>query len=115
EQQGILKNTDFTRFTLRNNTDIRLSDKLNLRADIQLLTNRIRQPGPGTSSIFHWMNRIPANQPGMFENGSYGEGWNGVNPAAQTEIGGVRRGNNPYAVLNASLNYKPVSWLEAEV
>src|SRR5690606_5623396 len=60
-------------------------------------------------------NRIPANQPGMFENGSYGEGWNGVNPAAQTEIGGVRRGNNPYAVLNASLNYMPFSWLEAEV
>ncbi len=115
DQKGILENTDFKRLTLRNNADIRFSDKLNMKIDLQLLTSTTRQPGPGTSSIFHWMNRIPANQPGLFTNGNYGEGWNGVNPIAQTQIGGVRKSNNPYALLNASLSYSPLSWLTAEV
>lgn len=115
DQKGILKNTDYKRLVLRNNADVKFSDKLSMKADIQLLTSTTRQPGPGTSSIFHWMNRIPANQPGLFANGNYGEGWNGVNPIAQTEVGGVNKSNDPYASLNASLNYQPFKWLVAEV
>ncbi|HEY0669958.1 MAG TPA: TonB-dependent receptor [Sphingobacteriaceae bacterium] len=114
DQKGILMNTDYKRLTLRNNADITFSDKLSMRLDLQLLTSTTRQPGPGTSSIFHWMNRIPANQPGLFTNGNYGEGWNGVNPISQTEVGGLRKSNDPYASLNASINYRPFKWLSAE-
>lgn len=114
DQKGILENADFKRLTLRNNADITFSDKLSMRVDLQLLTSTTRQPGPGTSSIFHWMNRIPANQPGLYANGNFGEGWNGVNPIAQTQIGGLRKSNDPYASLNASLNYRPFTWLNAE-
>lgn len=114
-QNGILQNTNFKRITFRNNADITFSNKLSMRMDLQLLTSTTRQPGAGTNSIFHWMNRIPANQPGLFQNGNYGEGWNGVNPMAQTEAGGVMKSNDPYALLNASLTYRPFSWLSAEL
>ena len=116
EQKGIIESSGFKRFTLRNNADVRFSDKLSLRVDLQLLAASSLEPGAGTSAVFHWMNRIPANQPVRYSNGNWGEGWNGSNPVAfTTELGGFQKNSSPSAQLNATLNYQPYKWLKAEL
>lgn len=113
-QDGIIESSGFKRFTIRNNADVKFSNKLSLRFDLQLVADVTKEPGPGSKSVFHWMNRIPANQAGQFADGSWGEGWNGVNPIAFTHEGGLQKRKNPSAQINLSLNYKPVDWLQAE-
>lgn len=69
EQQGIIEISGFNRLTLRNNMDVKFSEKLDLKVDLQLLAKTTQEPGRSTASVFHWMNRIPANQPGDYPMG----------------------------------------------
>ncbi len=115
DQKGIIENSSFRRYTLRNNTDIQFSKKFSARADLQLVAATTLEPGRGSEDVFHWMNRIPANQVGINSNGTWGDGWNGDNPIAMSREGGTRRRNDPYVLLNAALVYKPAEWLTAEV
>lgn len=113
DQKGIIENSGFTRLTLRNNMDIKFSEKFDLSIDLQLLSKVTEEPGRSTSSVFHWMNRIPANQPGINLDGSYGEGWNGANPIAFSREGGLRKNSSyPRIQLNSTFNYRPVNDLE---
>ncbi|WP_448104199.1 TonB-dependent receptor [Pedobacter panaciterrae] len=122
DQKGIIENSGFKRYTIRNNADITFSDKLKARVDLQFVNAITTEPAatsdPNTSAsgeIFQWMNGIPANQIGITENGQWGVGWNGVNPISATRDGGTNRQRAPFGSINATLNYKPVEWLEAEV
>lgn len=115
DQKGIIESSGFQRLTLRNNADLIFSDKFNIRFDLQLVGEFTKEPGRGSSEVFHWMNRIPANQLGVNSNGTWGEGWNGDNPIAFSRNGGTRKNTSPSALLNVSLNYRPVSWLKFEL
>ncbi|GAB3910110.1 TonB-dependent receptor [Larkinella knui] len=115
DQKGIIENSTFRRYTLRNNADIQLSKKFSARIDLQLVAATTVEPGRGAEEVFHWMNRIPANQIGINSNGTWGDGWNGDNPIAMSRDGGTKKNNSPYAFLNAALVYKPTSYLTAEV
>ncbi|MBD2705735.1 SusC/RagA family TonB-linked outer membrane protein [Spirosoma sp. BT702] len=121
DQKGVIENSGFRRYTLRNNTDIQISKKFSARADLQIVAATTTEPGrggqlgEGSEYVFHWMNRIPANQLGINSNGSWGEGWNGDNPIAVARDGGTRKNNSPYAMLNAALVYKPIEGLTAEI
>ncbi|MGA0557702.1 SusC/RagA family TonB-linked outer membrane protein [Larkinella sp. VNQ87] len=115
DQKGIIENSSFRRYTLRNNTDIQLSKKFSARADLQVVAATTIEPGRGSEEVFHWMNRIPANQIGINSNGTWGDGWNGDNPIAMSRDGGTRKNNSPYVLLNAALVYKPVESLTAEI
>lgn len=115
DQKGIIENSSFKRFTLRNNADVVFSDKLSMKVDINLIASNTKEPGRGTENTFHYMNRIPAAQAGYFSNGTWGEGWNGVNPIAFSRDGGLKKKLSPSAQLNASITYKPVKWLTAEL
>jgi hypothetical protein len=48
-------------------------------------------------------------------NGTWGEGWNGDNPIAFSRNGGERKRTSPSAFANVSVNYRPFSWLKAEI
>src|SRR5690606_29543982 len=116
EQKGLLEHSGFNRFTFRNNADIRFSDKVNMTVDLQVDNKMTREPGRGTESVFYQMNRIPANQPGQFQNGTWGVGWNGNNPIAYSRAeGGDHKNNHPEIFLNTSLTYQPTEWLEAKL
>lgn len=114
DQKGIIQNSSFKRYTIRNNTDITFSDKLSARIDLQYVNAITTDPAATSSEIFQWMNGIPANQIGITEKGQWGVGWNGVNPISATRDGGTNRNRAPFGSMNAVLNYKPVPWLEAE-
>lgn len=115
DQDGIIANTNFKRYNFRVNSDVKLNDKLNAALDLFLLKTDLKEPAIGTSSVFHWMRRIPANQGGLLSNGLYGEGWNGSNPLAMSKDGGLNRESPFSAIMNLDLKYKPVEWLTANL
>lgn len=114
DQKGIIENSGFKRYTVRNNADITFSEKLKARIDLQYVNAITTDPAASAGEIFQWMNGIPANQIGVNESGQWGVGWNGSNPISASKDGGTNRIRGPFGSINATLNYKPVEWLEAE-
>lgn len=114
-QEGIIPNTDFKRFSLRVNTDVQITEKFRGSMDVFLRKTNSTEPANGTGYIFHWMRRIPANEVGVLSNGRYGEGWNGDHPLARAKDGGSRDQESLDAILNFKLNYAVTDWLSAEV
>lgn len=116
DQKGIIETSGFKRYTFRNNTDITLNEKLSIQADVQFIKTHTTEPGPGLSSVFLQMNRIPANQPGRYSNGMFGEAWNGENPIAFSGPDGGSQIEEHLKLLGRFvLNYKPTKWLTAEL
>ncbi len=115
DQNGIIETSNFKRFSIRSNTDIKFSEKFNAKIDLQFINAAGLEPGRGSESVFHWMNRIPANQYGINTDGTWGEGWNGDNPIAFSRDGGFNKDVQRSGTLNFTVNYKPVKWLNAEI
>lgn len=115
KQDGIIKNSSYQRYTLRNNADVRFNDKFSMKMDLQLINRNTIEPGVGMKSVFSQMNRIPATQLGRLTNGKWGEGWNGNNPIAMVEDGGALKNNTLSLWGNLQLSYKPVYWLTADL
>lgn len=115
DQKGLIENTSFRRYTLRNNADFQLSDKLSARFDFQYVNPTTIDPAQGSGTIFQWMNGIARNQIGINENGTWGVGWNGANPISASIDGGTNQTKGPFGSINAVVNYKPFSWLTTEV
>lgn len=106
DQKGLIKNTDFKRYTLRINSDVELNSRLSLKLDMLLRQMERDEPGSGVSSVIEWMNRMPATQPAVYTNGKYGYGWQGNNPLAMAKDGGYREYVNPSVILNLGFNFK---------
>lgn len=115
DQNGLTVNSNFKRYTIRNNMDITFSEKLSTKIDIQYVNPVISSPSVGIENIFQWMNSIPANQSLRNSDGTWGLGWNGNNPVSAAQDGGLAVNKSPFASINASLTYKPFDWLTAEV
>jgi len=115
DQDGIIPNTNYKRYSLRLNTDLKLSEKFSSAMDLFLLRTDMIEPSAGTPTVFHWMRRIPANQAGLLSTGQYGEGWNGDNPIAKSKDGGLNLLSPVSTIINLDLKYKPVTWLTASV
>lgn len=115
DQDGIIPNTNFKRYNLRLNTDVSLHEKFSIAMDVFLSKSHLIEPAEGTEAVFHWMRRIPANQAGVLTTGQYGEGWNGDNPIAKANDGGLNRESPVSSIINLDLKYKPVSWLTASL
>src|SRR5690606_25786411 len=113
DQQGLVENTSFKRFTIRNNMDVTFSDKLSARFDIQYVNPITEAPAVSVNDIFQWMNGIPANEIGINSNGTWGVGWNGNNPISAAMDRGFSLNKGPFGSINAFLNYKPFEWLNA--
>src|SRR5690606_37829254 len=114
DQKGLLLNSGFKRYTLRNNLDIEISEKLAAKIDLQFVNPVINSSAQSIDDLFQWMNSIPANQSFRNSNGTWGLGWNGNNPVSAAADGGFATDKKPWGAVNASLIYKPFSWLTAE-
>ncbi|MDR6782596.1 TonB-linked SusC/RagA family outer membrane protein [Pedobacter africanus] len=114
DQKGLIENSGFKRYTIRSNADITFSDKLKARIDLQYVNAITTDPAATANEIFQWTNGLPANLIGINESGQWGVGWNGNNPISASKDGGTNRTRAPFGSINATINYKPVEWLEAE-
>ncbi len=115
DQNGLYETSQFKRYLIRNNLDLKFSEKLNVRVDVQGIFSKTTDAGVGASGIMFAIRRTPASQQGVFSNGLWGEGWNGNNPIARSRFeSGHRITRNPTAVANISVIYKPLKYLTAE-
>lgn len=109
DQDGIIKNTGFKRYILRNNMDVEVSDKLSLKLDMSLTnSNRLQIANEGT--VWNYLGRMPTNIP-IRRNDNWSEGWVNNNPVAFIEEGGNRKLNNIEFFGNLNVTLKPVEWL----
>lgn len=109
DQDGIIKNTGYKRYIVRNNMDIRPNDKLSVKLDLSL-TNSNRLQIANEGDIWNYLGRMPTNIP-IKRNGLWSEGWVNKNPVAFIEEGGDRTVNNIEFFGNLNVNYKPLKWL----
>ena len=109
-QDGLIKNTGFTRYNFRNNMDITPNDKLTIKIDASI-TNKNRNQIASEGVIWNYFGRMPTNLPIRHPNGMWAEGWVKNNPVAFIEEGGNKTNNNLEFYGNASINYKPTTWL----
>lgn len=115
DQGGILSNTNYQRYSLRVNSDLKLANNLAAKLDAHIIQAKTVEPSRGTSSAIHWAGRIPANQGGQLSDNTWGEGWNGDNPIAFTQDGGLHTEEAPSVTLNLGLIYSPTDWLDLDV
>ena len=109
-QKGLTANTDFTRYDLRINSDIKLSSKLNFAADIVYNKSITNYPGGASPEfIIRQMLGLPAIGAGKYGDGQYGTAAqsNNRNPIALAEASGYNRFDRPTTILTGTLNYNP--------
>lgn len=90
-QDGLIANSRFKRYSLRANNDIVASDRISFVFDINAKRDIDTAPAVGEGIVFEQALRIPPIYAARNFDGSYGEGWNGVqNPLAMSEGMGTR-------------------------
>ncbi len=90
-QDGLIANSQFKRYSLRANNDVVASDRLRFVFDINAKRDIDNAPAVGEGIVFEQAMRIPPIYAARNFDGSYGEGWNGVqNPLAMAEAMGSR-------------------------
>lgn len=112
-QNGLIETTNYKRYDMRFNTDIKITSKLTGSIDLVLNESNVLRPGQGSSeTIIQRMIAYPAITPGRFDSGEWGEGWSNNNPAAQANDGGFNKSLTSSRVLKGTLVYKPIESLE---
>ena len=112
EQNGLIPNTGYNRYSLRINSDITVSEKLNFAIDITGRDERQYEPSRSMNTIFWYMTgRLPASYEGVLSDGRYGQGWIGYNPMAAANDGGLADNRTYAAILNFTGEWQPVDGL----
>lgn len=121
-QDALVANTDFNRFSLRFNNNFQATKRLGLQMDGFLRKEDSDYPNvPGGGSrngiieLFRMMSEIPAIEPGMWADGTFGAPLNGQNPLAYIERGGRDKTTSSRIQLNLRANYDLADWLKLEV
>ncbi|WP_057937537.1 TonB-dependent receptor [Algoriphagus resistens] len=109
DQQGVIENTGFKRIIVRNNMDIKPSEKLAIKFDMSL-NNSDRSQIAHEGDVWNYLGRMPTNIP-IKRNGQWSEGWVNVNPVAQIAEGGNDRTNTIEMIGNLTVDVKPWQWL----
>jgi len=119
DQEGIVENTNYKRYTARINTDMQVTKRLNAKFDVFTRFIDTNEPAEGlegeSAGVFYWLHRMPANQVSRLSNGTWGTGWDGDNPTAKIIDGGINHVRTPQLSINMSLNYQITDWLMANV
>ncbi len=90
-QDGLVANSQFKRYSLRANNDVEAADWLSFVFDINAKRDIDNAPAVGEGIVFEQALRVPPIYAARNFDGSYGEGWNGVqNPLAMSEGMGTR-------------------------
>lgn len=114
DQQGIIKNAGYKRYSFRNNADIKFDKKLTMKMDLSF-SNGDRVASPYQSTIFNYMNTRPADIANKFSSGLYnGQGLQGNNPEALMLYGGNNKTNTLNFSGAATLIFKPAEWISVQ-
>lgn len=109
DQDGLIKNNHYTRYTLRSNTDFVLSKWLKTSLDVNFRNSQYLSPSQNDpkSIIRKAMSFVPIFS-GINNDGTWGYGQNGDNPIAVSTVGGTYRATAPEMVVNGTVVLTPV-------
>lgn len=117
EQKGIIKNSEYQRFNLRNNMDVKINDLFAFRLDISGTYGK-RDSNPYQNGIFSFMNAKDPIMLAQWSDGSYAPFTGGTtNPLPMIEqgVGGNNQVQNGVLKASASLEVNPVKWITIEL
>jgi TonB-linked SusC/RagA family outer membrane protein len=115
DQNGIVNNSGFKRYSLRVNADYKASEKLAFQFDMNLRREITDLPSIGYSELFRQVYRVPPIYAAKYSDGSWGPGWEGGNPLAYSVAGGLNSTTGNTALINLQANYKPVKGLNVNL
>uniref|UniRef100_UPI003216C635 TonB-dependent receptor n=1 Tax=uncultured Draconibacterium sp. TaxID=1573823 RepID=UPI003216C635 len=112
DQDGIIANNNFKKYSLRLNADTKLYQRFSLKTSIMSFKEDNKDPGFGGP----WANilRIPAIYPAKYSTGQYGN-WAGYNPIADYEVGNLNTRTSYFSMGNFALNYNILDGLDLEL
>jgi TonB-linked SusC/RagA family outer membrane protein len=110
-QNGIVENSGFKRYSMRLNADYKASEKLNFQFDANLRQEQTAAPSVGYSNLLGQVYRVPPIYAALYSDGSWGPGWEGSNPLAWSRASGVNSTTGNNILLNFQANYAPVKGL----
>lgn len=112
DQGGLVRKSNYTRYSFRNNMDVKFNDKLSMKLDISFMGG-LRDRSPYESNVFMYMSTRPADIPNRFSTGLYNGGSSmfGMNSEALLRFGGDNKTQTQMFSGSLTLSYKPVEWL----
>src|SRR6185312_13405163 len=99
DQKGTIANTDSRLSDVRLNTDLRISSKINVSADLDYRNENDLEPDNINEVCRQFMQNAIWNVP-KYPNGDYGGGTQGNNPLLLAEKGGTNREISDYVIGN---------------
>lgn len=115
-QDAIVKFSDYQRMTFRNNMDVSINDRLELKVDVSaVLTNRHK--GIAQDSALNFMNAKDPLSLAQWSDGSYAAFTGGTKnplPMIEQNVGGGIQRKSLRLTSALSLVYKPAKWLTLE-
>lgn len=104
DQQGIFNNSGFKRYTLRLNSDIKISSRLKVKADFFLRYLDTEEPGFGVQTVLFNTNHLASIEPTRYSVG-YAAPSTGSNPLSILNEGGYNRVNSPSIMPTLGFTY----------
>jgi TonB-linked SusC/RagA family outer membrane protein len=111
DQDGIIHNTSSNLSEVRVNTDFKVSNKINVSADLDYRYEKDLNPY-GLASIFQFMTQNGIWNVPQYPNGDYGGGTQGNNPLLLIDKGGYNRQNSDYISGNLKGTWEIIKGLK---
>ena len=111
DQQGIINNTSSRLNEARVNTDFKVSQKINISADINYRYERNLNPH-GLASIFQFMTQNSIWAVPRYPNGDYGGGRQGNNPLLLIDKGGYNSQSSDFIIGNVRGTWEIIKGLK---
>jgi TonB-linked SusC/RagA family outer membrane protein len=115
-QDGQIANNNYSRLTLRVNTDARVTDWLKVGVDINIRKSKTKRPSilSAASIINCAITYIPVFS-GINSDGTWGFGQSGSNPIAISREGGIYQKDTPELGVKGFMQLNPVKGLNASI
>lgn len=108
DQGGLVANTGYTRYGVRLNSNVEVSEKLDVSFDLHGRQSTDTEPSNGLGSTFRLINQMPPIYNATYSDGSWASDYDGRNPAAQAEAGGVDETTWRNATIRLRAKYSPI-------
>lgn len=113
-QDGQISNNDYSRMTLRLNTDAKITDWLKVGVDLNIRQSKATRPSMEEPKYI--INKALTFTPvfsGINSDGTWGLGQNGDNPIAVSKAAGVHNGTTPELGIKGFIQLTPFKGFEA--
>lgn len=116
QEIGTIPSFGFNRYSVRLNTDIDVTDRIDFQADLNTVRTDRERSAHSIFLITEQAYRIPPIYAAQFSDGGWGPGWDGRNPLAYVHDGGQRTDEDYVVRGRFSANYNaPVQGLEFDI